>query len=160
MIQKPICVLLLISLCTLLMAEDAAPGAALQVTHILGFGDIANNANGDLSIQAGTLRFQKKDGGQSAQINLDSIQKVSTGQQDRQMGGKAAAVGRAATPYGGGRVIALFSHKKYDTVTLEYLDANGGFHGAIFQLNKGQGQVLRDQLPGKSNNLEIRNDGK
>ena len=130
------------------------------MTHILGFGDIANNANGELSVQSGALKFQKKDGGQSAQISLDSIRNVSAGQQDRQMGGTAGAIGRAATPYGGGRVIALFSHKKYDTVTLEYLDANGGFHGAIFQLNKGQGQVLRDQLPGKSNNLEIRNDGK
>ena len=30
MIQKPICLLLLISLCTLPMAQDAAPGAALQ----------------------------------------------------------------------------------------------------------------------------------
>jgi hypothetical protein len=43
-------------------------------------------------------------------------------------------------------VIALFSHKKYDTLTLEYLDSNGGRHGVIFQLNKGQGQVFRHKL--------------
>jgi hypothetical protein len=29
---------------------------------------------------------------------------------------------------------------------VEYLDPNGGFHGAVFQLNKGQGQVLKDEL--------------
>ncbi len=55
-------------------------------------------------------------------------------------------LGTAAVPYGGGRVVSLFAHKKYDTVTLEYWDANGGFHGAIFQMNKGQGSTLRDQL--------------
>ncbi len=62
------------------------------------------------------------------------------------MGGVPVALGRAATPFGGGRVIALFSHKKYDTVTVEYLDPSGGLHGTIFQMNKGQGQVLRDEL--------------
>ena len=49
---------------------------------------------------------------------------------------------KAAAPYQSGTVVSLFSHKKYDTVTLEYLDADGAFHGAIFQMNKGLGQVL------------------
>ena len=56
------------------------------------------------------------------------------------------ALGRAAVPYGGGRVIGLFAHKKYAIVTLEYRDANGGLHGAIFQLNNGQAQNLKDKL--------------
>jgi len=50
------------------------------------------------------------------------------------------------TPFGGGRVIGLFAHKKYDTVTLQYVDANGGFHGAILQMNKGHGQILKNEL--------------
>jgi hypothetical protein len=58
-------------------------------------------------------------------------------------------LGRAAAPYGGGRVIGLFAHKKYDFMTLEYFDSNGGFHGAIYQMNKGQGQVLVDKLGAK-----------
>jgi len=49
----------------------------------------------------------------------------------------------AATPYGGGRVIALLAHKKYEIVTVKYRDSDGGFHGAIFQLNKGEAQVLK-----------------
>jgi hypothetical protein len=53
---------------------------------------------------------------------------------------------KAVTPYGCGRVMSLVAHKKYDTVTLEYVDPNGAFHGAIFQLNKGQGQVLKSEL--------------
>jgi hypothetical protein len=55
-------------------------------------------------------------------------------------------LGKAAVPFGGGRVVSLFSHKKYDTVTLEYLDSNGGFHDAIFRLNKGQGETLKEDL--------------
>jgi len=55
-------------------------------------------------------------------------------------------LGKAAAPYGGGRVVSLFAHKKYDTLTLEYVDSDGGVHGAIFQLNKGQGELVRDEL--------------
>jgi hypothetical protein len=32
---------------------------------------------------------------------------------------------------------------------VEYIDASGGFHGAIFQLNKGQGEALRNELAAK-----------
>ena len=53
---------------------------------------------------------------------------------------------KAAAPYQSGTVVSLFSHKKYDTVTVEYLDANGAFHGAIFQLNKGRGQIVESEL--------------
>ncbi len=139
--------------------------AITHVTHILGFADAANNASGDLSIHDGALQFQKKDAAQSARIDVASIQDVVLGQEDKQVGGTAAAVGRAATPYGGGRVIALFSHKKYDTVTLEYLDSNGGFHGAIFQLDKGQGAALKNQLVAggahlKPTNPETKNESK
>jgi hypothetical protein len=65
------------------------------------------------------------------------------------VGGIPLALGRAATPFGGGRVIGLFSHKKYDFLTLESFDANGGFHGTIYQLNKGQGEALANELAAK-----------
>jgi hypothetical protein len=126
-------------------AESSASGSTLRVTHILGFEGISNNATGDVAIQGDALRFQKSEGS-SAQIAIGSIQDVILGEDDKQMGGLKMTLVRSATPYGGGRVIGLFSHKKYDTLTLEYLDPNGGFHGAIFQLNKGQGQVLRNEL--------------
>jgi hypothetical protein len=56
------------------------------------------------------------------------------------------AMSRAVVPFGGGRVIGLLAHKKYDFLTLEYLDSNGGYHGAICQLNIGQRQVLANEL--------------
>jgi hypothetical protein len=111
----------------------------------LGFEGISKNANGNLSIQDGYLRFQKSENS-SAQIPISSIQDLILGEQDKQVGGIPMMLVKTAAPYEGGRVISLFSHKKYDTVTLEYVDPNGSLHGAIFQLNKGTGQVLRSEL--------------
>jgi hypothetical protein len=92
-----------------------------------------------------TLRFQKSNSS-SAQVPIASIQELSLGGQDKQVGGVPMMLAKSAAPYGGGRVISLFSHKNYDTITLEYVDPNGGFHGAIFQLNKGQGEILKREL--------------
>jgi len=127
---------------------SSAAGVTMHATHVLGFEGMSKNASGNLSIQGNALRFQKSESA-AAQISIGAIQDVLVGQEDKQVGGKTMALGRAATPFGGGRVIGLFSHKKYDTVTIEYLDQNGGFHGAIFQLNKGQAQVLQNELAAK-----------
>jgi hypothetical protein len=151
------------------LANDEPP---MKVTHILGLDGVSNNAGGNLSIQEGSLQFRKSDG-PAAQISIPSITNVSLGQQDKQTGGVPMTVGKVAAPFGGGRVISLFSHKKYDTLTIEYLDANGGLHGAIFQLNAGQGQVVKNELvaggahetqlegqSGKPGPVEIKNENK
>lgn len=135
------CVILGLS-ATLVFADEGSP---TRVTHILGLEGIANNANGTLSIQGDALQFHK-DPGLTAQISVGSITNVSVGGQDKQVGGVPMALGRAATPFGGGRVISLFSHKKYDTLTVEYRDSKRGLHGVIFQLSKGDAQVIRKAL--------------
>jgi hypothetical protein len=134
----------------LMARDDAARGiqasrSSVHVKHILGLEGISTNANGDVSIQYGYLRFQKSENS-FAQIPVSFIQELTLGEQDKQVGGIPMMLAKTAAPYEGGRVISLFSHKKYDTVTLEYVDFAGGLHGAIFQLNKGQGQVLRNEL--------------
>jgi hypothetical protein len=132
---------------TLVFADDHSPvvGSPIRVTHVLGLDGVANNTAGSISIQENALRFRKGEG-PTAEISVGSIVNVSLGEQDKQVGGVPMAVGRAAAPYGGGRVISLFSHKKYDILTIEYVDTNGGLHGAIFQLDKGQAQVVRNEL--------------
>jgi hypothetical protein len=127
---------------TLVFADDGSP---MRVTHVLGLDGIAKKSDGNVSIREGALQFSGRVG-QVAKISLGSIVDVTLGEQDKQVGGVPMALGQAATPFGGGRVIALFSHKRYDTLTVEYLDTNGGLHGAIFQLNKGQAQVVRNEL--------------
>jgi len=121
------------------------PSFTVRVTHLLGFEDAPNNANGILSLQDNVLQFQKN-GKPAVRLKTDCIQDVFLGEQSKQVGGTPMTLGKAATPYGGGRVISLFAHKKYDTLALEYVDRHGGVHGAIFQLNKGQGDTLRNEL--------------
>ena len=84
---------------------------------------------------------------------------LALGEQDRQVGGIPMMLAKTAAPYEGGRVISLFSHKKYDTLTLEYVDSNGALHGAIFQLNKGKGQVLRSELEAAGAHISAVKDG-
>lgn len=121
---------------------------SIRATHLIGFEGAPDNANGNLSIQNDVLVFEK-DGKPAVQVTITSIQNVSLGEQSREVGGMPMTLGKAATPFGGGRAVSLFAHKKYDTLALAYLDANGGFHGAVFQLNKGQGDVLRTRLLAK-----------
>jgi hypothetical protein len=114
----------------------------------LGLEDVRNNTKGQLRIQGDVLQFQR-DGSTAAQVSLSSIQDISLGTEDKQMGGVPMTLGKAAVPFEGGRAISLFSHKKYDTLTVEYLDKNGGFHGAIFEMDKGQGEGFEKDLVAK-----------
>jgi hypothetical protein len=125
--------------------NNSIVGARIHVTHVLGFEDVRRNVRGELSIQDDDLRFQR-DKTPVAQVSITSIQNISLGEQDKQVGGVPLMLGKAAVPYGGGRVISLFSHKKYDSLTIEYLDSTGGFHGAIFRLAKGQGEIFKSAL--------------
>jgi hypothetical protein len=91
------------------------------------------------------LRFQQS-GTPIAQVDIASVRGLFLGEESKQVGGMPMKVGKAAAPFGGGRVVSLFAHKKYDTLTLEYVDGDGGVHGAIFQVTKGQGELLRNEL--------------
>jgi hypothetical protein len=120
----------------------------LHVIHVLGLAGVSKSAKGKLTIEGSALQFKKGDGA-TGQVEISSIQDVILGEQSKQVGGAPMTLGKMATPYGGGRVISLFSHKKYDTVTLQYQDTKGGLHGAIFLLDKGQGQGLKSELVAK-----------
>ena len=118
---------------------------SIHATHLLGFEGAKSNSSGTLSIQDNALQFQKN-GTPAVQIKIVSIHDVFLGEQSKQVGGTPVTMGKVAAPFGGGRVVSLFAHKKYDTLTLEYVDAEGGIHGAIFQLDKGQGEVMGNEL--------------
>lgn len=125
--------------------EASTANSSIRATHVLGLEGVHRNAGGKLSIQGDGLRFQA-DGTPATQVNIASIQNISLGDEDKQVGGVPMMLGKAAVPFGGGRVVSLFSHKKYDSFTIEYLDSNGGFRGVVFRLKKGQAQVLKDDL--------------
>jgi len=50
--------------------------------------------------------------------SITSIRKISLGEQDNQVGGLPMTLGKTAVPFGGGRVVSLFSHKKYDSLAM------------------------------------------
>ena len=148
----------LMTLCALLacscldaLGQSAAPQVngnapfSIRATHLLGFENTKNNCTGNLSIQDNALQFQQS-GKPAAQVKIAFVRDVFLGGQSKQVGGLPMTLGKTAAPFGGGRVVSLFAHKKYDTLTLEYVDSDGGVHGAIFQLNKGQGELVRDAL--------------
>ena len=128
--------------------QPKASAAKLHATHLLGFEGAPNNANGSLSIEQDSLQFQKN-GKPAIQVKITSLQDIFLGEQSKQVGGTPMTLGKAAVPFGGGRVVSLFAHKKYDTLALVYVDSNGGMHGAIFQLDKGQAEILRNELVAK-----------
>jgi hypothetical protein len=133
------------------LAQSAAPALnanapfSIRATHVLGLENTKSNCNGTLSIQGDALQFQQG-GKPGAEVKITSIQAVFLGGESKQVGGLPMKLGKAAAPYGGGRVVSLFAHKKYDTLTLEYVNSDGGVHGAIFELTKGQGELVRNEL--------------
>lgn len=136
---------------------DTSAPFSTPATHLLGFANARNNSTGTLSVQGDSLQFQQK-GKPGAKVKIALVREVFLGAESKQVGGLPMTLGKAAAPYGGGRVVSLFAHKKYDTLTLEYLDSDGGIHGAIFQLTKGQGELVKNELIAQGVTIDSRQD--
>ncbi len=122
-------------------AVEAVPDA----THVLGLENIKRGARGRLALAGNTLRFEV--GRATAEVSIPSVQDVFTGQDSRQLvRGKKGTVAKLAMPYGSGRALSLFGSAKIDVLTLEYRDPNGGLHGVIFTLPKGQAAAVKRHL--------------
>jgi hypothetical protein len=126
-------------------AQSSVEGSAIRVTHVLEFEAEKHNETGELAIRGDSVQFQRNEG-LAAVMSISSIQDIFIGDEDKQVGGTPMMLAKTAAPFGGGRVVSLFSHKKYDVLTIEYLDNDSGVHFAIFQLKKGQGQSFKKDL--------------
>jgi hypothetical protein len=105
-----------------------------EVKCVFGLDGIKHNADGVLSVQNGTLEFTK--GKKKVDIPASSITEVMTGKDtERTINGTVGTLTMFA-PYGGGRFLSLF-RTKIDTLSVEYVDASGGVHGAVFTLVEG-----------------------
>jgi hypothetical protein len=125
-------------------AQDLANNTIPGVKCVIGLEDIKPGASGTLDLLPTGLEFTA--GKKKADIATSSIQDVFTGSESRQdVSGMGGTLVEAAIPYGGGRVVSLFSHK-VDVLAVEYVDSNGGFHGAIFVLSAGKATNFKDQL--------------
>jgi hypothetical protein len=138
---------------------ETSASLSTRATHLLGFANARNNSTGTLSVQDDSLQFQQngKPGAQ-VQVKIGSVRNVFLGAESKQVGGLPMTLGKTAAPFGGGRVVSLFARKKYDTLTLEYLDADKGIHGAIFQLTKGQSELIKNELIAQGLTISSRQD--
>jgi len=136
---------------------DTSAPFSTRATHLLGFANARNNSAGTLSVQDDSLQFQQN-GRTGEKVKIALFRDVLLGEESKQVGGLPMTLGKAAAPYGGGRVVSLFSHKKYDILTLEYVDSDGGIHGAIFQLTKGQGELVKNELIAQGATISSRQD--
>jgi hypothetical protein len=133
------------------LAQGTAPALkanqpfSIRAIHLVGLPNTKSNCKGTLSTQDNILRFQQS-GKTVAQVDITSVRDVFLGEEEMQVGGMPMKIGKAAAPYGGGRLVSLFAHKTYDTLTLEYVAGDGGVHGALFQIDKGQGELVRNEL--------------
>jgi hypothetical protein len=140
----------LVATAALALTQQATTAQASQtasmpnVKCVIGLENIKPNTRGTLSVLPSGLEFATSK--TKANISTASIQDIYTGQESRQdVSGPAGTLAKAGIPYGGGRFVSLFSHK-VEVLTVEYVDANGGFHGTIFVLAPGKASVVKDQL--------------
>ena len=125
-------------------SQNLASSSIADVKCVIGLENIKPGAKGTLTSLPTGLEFTT--GKKNADIATSSIKDVFTGRESRQdVSGMGGTLVEAAIPYGGGRVVSLFSHK-VDVLAVEYVDSNGGFHGAIFVLSAGKAAAFKDQL--------------
>jgi len=131
-------------------SQQAATAQASKTTSIphvkcvIGLENMKPNVKGTLSLLPSGLEFVN--GKNKADISTASIQDIFTGQESRQdVSGPAGTLAKSAIPYGGGRIVSLFSHN-VEVLTVEYVDSNGGFHGTVFVLASGNATMLKNQL--------------
>ena len=136
---------------------DTSTPFSTRATHLLGFANARNNRTGTLSIQDDWLQFQQN-GKPGAKVKIAWVRDVFLGAESKQVGGLPMTLGKTAAPFGGGRVVSLIAHRKYDTLTLEYVDRDHGIHGAIFQLAKGQGELVKSELITRGVTISSRQD--
>jgi hypothetical protein len=128
-------------------AADASPSAPsvtqANVKLVIGGDTVKNNSEGTLSVVGSSLQFATAK--TKVEVKASSIQDISTNEDSRQDITGTAHFAAMAIPYGGGRVLSLFSHQ-VDVLTVEFKDADGGFHGTVFVLPQGQAAPFKKQL--------------
>lgn len=115
----------------------------VKAVQLIGLPGVRENAKGKLSVQNGNLRFIS--GKTTSDISASSIRDVVTGTDSQKAVGKTIGTLSMAAPYGGGRVVSLF-RRKFDTLTVEYRDADGAFHGVIFTMPLRTADGIKKEL--------------
>lgn len=115
-----------------------------QAVLVIGFAELKEHTKGRLMVVNGALHFTHAKG--DADVTAASIEDVVTGNDSqRVMGGTLGTLASLAAPFGSGRALPLL-RKKVDTLTIQYRDASGGLHGAIFTMPVGKADAIKNAL--------------
>ena len=114
-----------------------------KVVQLTGLTDVKKNAKGSLAVESGNLHFvhSKK----NSDVAATSIQDVVTGSDSQRMIRGTLGTLTMFAPYESGRFLSLF-RSPLDTLTIQYRDADGGLHGAIFTMPVGKAEVIKSEL--------------
>jgi hypothetical protein len=126
-------------------ARSQAPSVSQpNVKLVIGGDALKKGSKGTLSVAGDSLKFATTK--ETMEVKASSILDISTNEDSRQDITGAAKIATMAIPYGGGRVLSLFSHG-IDVLTVEFTDAKGGYHAAIFELSaQHQAAPFKKQL--------------
>jgi hypothetical protein len=124
-------------------AQQQQPPQPMKAQELTGLVGVKNNAKGTLTVENGNLRFTHS--GVATDLAASSMQDVVTGNDSQRLVGGTVGTLSQFGPYGSGRFLSLF-RSKLDTLTIEYRDADGGLHGAIFTSPVGTAEATKDEL--------------
>jgi hypothetical protein len=135
---------LLIVLSPLIPAGSAQQIATVyNVVQITGLSGVKEHAKGHLTVDKGNLQFSNSK--VKADVAVTSVQDVVTGNDSQRMIRGFVGTLTMIAPYESGRFLSLF-RLKLDTLTIQYRDADGGLHGAIFTMAVGKADPLKKEL--------------
>jgi hypothetical protein len=123
--------------------DEPSQKDSIKSIDVIGLVGVKDNTAGMLTVRAAKLHFASPKG--TADIDAASIEDVVTGNDSqRAIHGTAGTISMFG-PYGSGRFLSLF-RSKIDTLTIQYRDADGGLHGAIFTMPPGESEPLKKKL--------------
>jgi len=119
------------------------PADAVKVVQVMGFADVKAGTKGNLKLENGNLQFANSKA--KTEVPITSMDDVITGNDSQRVFRGTFGTMTMFAPYGGGRFLSLF-RSKLDTLTIQYRDAGGGLHGAIFTMPVGQADPFKKLL--------------
>jgi len=128
-----------------LAQQPAAPSqpAGNKVVQITGLVGVEARTKGTLTIESGNLQFANSK--TKVSLPIPSLEDVVTDNDSQRVLRGTFGTMTLLFPYGAGRFLSLF-RSKIDTLTIQYRDADGALHGAIFTMAVGKADPFKKDL--------------
>jgi len=123
--------------------DDTSMKTPIKGAELVGLAGVKDNTGGTLTVEGGKLRFAHSKS--TSDIAAAAMVDVVTGNDSQRVIRGTLGTLSMFGPYGSGRVLSLF-RSKLDSLTIQYLDADGGLHGVVFTMPVGKAESLKQEL--------------